>query len=162
MSKFTWQDKNSSTDLWRYVIPLHILIHFRWPLKSFSLKILCYVRPVLLLIIVSLSSVSFEMKVVCVLSIGTGKKSGLCINLKLAEYKHNTLIRSSSPDKKTNKKAPKKELLLLWDIAIQFTYSCPRYVGLFAFALKQNVNLCWLYVLQVLGTKNNVNPLTSN
>ena len=56
----------------------------------------------LLLIRVSLSSVSFEMKVVCVLSIGTGKKSGLCINL--AENKHNTLIRSSSPDKNKIKK----------------------------------------------------------
>ena len=33
----------------------------------------------------------------------------------LAEYKHNTLIRSSS---KKNKKAPEKERLLLWDIAI--------------------------------------------
>ena len=73
-------------------------------------------RPVLLLISVSLSSVSFEMKVVCVLNIGTGKKSGLCINL--AENKHNTLIRSSSPDKNKNKKALEKELLLLWDIAI--------------------------------------------
>ena len=42
----------------------------------------------LLLIRVSLSSVSFEMKIVCVQSIGTGKKSGLCISLKLAEYKN--------------------------------------------------------------------------
>ena len=83
-SKFTWQDKNqnsSRTRLWRYVIPLFILFHFRWPLRSFSLKILWYVRPLLLLIRVSLSSVSFEMKIVCVLSVGrvgTGKELGLC------------------------------------------------------------------------------------